>query len=94
MIDPQPFIRLARRPPKDWQSAYDQWYYDNFGIIDGWRKELAAADCRMFGNGKSVGTVTDEKFHSVMFPEKKTKNKVDEVADEVADDFAKVSISK
>ena len=45
----EPFIRLVR-PPSDWQSAYDQWYFQEFGIVDGWNKELRRADRIIYGD--------------------------------------------
>ena len=64
----EPFLRLVR-PATDWQSAYDQWYFRNFGIVDGWRKELAAADYAVYGNGTPPRTATREELLNAMFPE-------------------------
>ena len=62
-----PFIRLVR-PATNWQSAYDQWYFQNFGIVDGWHKELAAADYKLYAQGTPPRTATREELHNAMFP--------------------------
>ena len=59
----EPFARLVR-PATDWQSAYDQWYYQTYGIVDGWKKELRKADTLVYGQSdvqEGLSTLTLEE---------------------------------